>query len=95
VCPNEIIVSLTIIDVVFIIEDDPDTEKVPETNKSPEIFRVVPLKVKFDSALAEFSLPSDVKILLLLKFEIVLNPVPEVPEVPELPLFPAIVNETE
>ena len=46
---------------------------------------VDPSNVKFDSALAELDVPSDVNILLSLKFDIVLNPVPELPDDPEVP----------
>jgi hypothetical protein len=46
---------------------------------------VLPSKVRFDSAFAEFEVPSEVIILLSAAFDIVVNPVPDEPLEPDEP----------
>ena len=71
--------------VVFIIDDEPKTEIVPVTNKSPTTAKVFPSNVRKCTAFAELDDPSEVKTLLFNGFVIVLKPVPDVPLVPEVP----------
>jgi hypothetical protein len=81
---------------VFTSEAEPNTEKDPVTTKFPLIFKVEPSNVKLDSALAAFTVPSEVSILLSPGLETVLNPVPLVPDVPlepddpDVPLVPDV-----
>ena len=52
---------------------------------SPFTVKLVPSNIKFDSAIAESVVPSDVRTLLLPGEDILENPVPLEPDVPDVP----------
>jgi hypothetical protein len=80
---------------VFTTDAEPNTENEPVTIKLPPIFKVVPSNVKFDSATAALTVPSEVNILLSPGLEMVLKPVPLEPEVPLEPDEPLVPEDPE
>jgi hypothetical protein len=78
---------------VLIVEEEPETENEPVTNKLPDIFNEEPSNVKPLSAIAPFGVPSEVNTLLSPGVVTVLNPVPDVPDEPLVPALPEVPDE--